>query len=121
MLQVVVQAPPPTPPPVPEVFVYGQPPWETLPPQVILLIALAGIAMTGLVLWPLFRAIGRRIEGRGVKPEQLAAIEDELADLRARVAESEGSHRIMELEERLDFAERLLAERQAPRIEGGPR
>lgn len=82
------------------------PPWVTLPPPVTLLIALGFFAAAALVLFPLMRAIARRIEGR---PSLNAA---ELDELRARVADIEThQHRILEIEERLDFAERLLASR----------
>ena len=44
-----------------------------------------------------------------------AALAGELAELRERVAEGEGlRERVLELEERLDFAERLLAQRNEP-------
>lgn len=96
----VVQAP--TPPPLPTV-----PPWESLPPQVVVLVLLALIAGTTIVLWPLVRAIARRIEGRGGK--ETAHLQDEIDQLRERVAELEATQTSMaELEERLDFAERLL-------------
>ncbi|MEO8636395.1 MAG: hypothetical protein ABI587_14065 [Gemmatimonadales bacterium] len=50
-----------------------------------------------------------------------SALADELADLRERVAESEMlRNRVAELEERLDFAERLLAQPREPaRLEAG--
>lgn len=50
-----------------------------------------------------------------------ASLVGELADLRERVAETETiRERVLELEERLDFAERLLAQRNEPaRISGG--
>jgi hypothetical protein len=58
-----------------------------------------------------------RMEGRG-GPEALA----ELADLRARVEELEAERgRMVELEERVDFTERVLAgDGQARRLEGSP-
>lgn len=85
------------------------PPWVTLPPAVIVLVTLAMCAAAAVVLWPLMRAIGRRIEGRAHDP----ALQDELARLRARVDELEGAQlRVAELEERVDFAERLLAQRR---------
>lgn len=117
-----VEAPPVPPvPPVPEfqipdpVIVTDFPtpaPWVTLPPQVTVIIALAFLAACAVVLYPLMRAIGRRIEGRGtVDP----ALRHELDDLRTRLAEAESlQHRVMELEERVDFAERLLAQRREP-------
>ncbi len=99
--------PPPTPMP-PEMFL---PPWVTLPPQVTLLIALGFLAAAALVLYPLMKAVGRRIEGKtaAIPP----AIGADLEEFRARLAEVESLHnRMAELEERLDFAERLLSQRR---------
>jgi hypothetical protein len=97
---------PPTPP---EVFL---PPWVTLPPQVTLLISLGFFAACALVLYPLMRALGRRIEGKTGGSPALAA---EVEQLRVRVSEVETlQHRVAELEERLDFAERLLSQRREP-------
>ncbi len=88
------------------------PPWMTLPPQVTALIALAFIAGCTIVLWPLMRALARRLEGRAAPNPALQA---ELEQLRGRVAELDQlQHRVAELEERVDFAERLLAERREP-------
>ncbi|HJS48272.1 MAG TPA: hypothetical protein VJ773_09830 [Gemmatimonadales bacterium] len=109
---VVVQVPAPQDiPPIPD---FPTPaPWEMLPPQAMVMIALAFFAASAFVLWPLFRAIGRRIEGRGLADS--AHLRDELMDLRERVHVLEGAQaRVLEMEERLDFAERLLAERGAP-------
>ena len=117
MIQVTVQVPDiPTPPLPPEAFI--PPPWVTLPPQVVLLIAVAFIAGCTIVLWPLMRAISRRIEGRGPASSALQADMDQL---RARIAEVDVlQHRVAELEERLDFAERLLAQKREPeRLRGG--
>jgi hypothetical protein len=69
------------------------------------------LAVVGMLLRPLVMAWSRRIGGTGV-PADLA---HELDELRERVAELEGSGtRLQELEERLDFAERMLAQRQVP-------
>lgn len=88
------------------------PPWVTLPPQMTALIVIAFIAACAVVLYPLLRAIGRRIEGRGTADPALRA---EVEQLRARLGEVESlQHRVMELEERVDFAERLLAQRREP-------
>ncbi len=64
--------------------------------------------------------------GVGVKRLELSApdgasLAGELAELRERVAEGETLRdRVLELEERLDFAERLLAQRNEPaRLSGG--
>jgi hypothetical protein len=54
------------------------------------------------------RAWARCIGGEVASP----ALADEVADLRERMAELEGSGaRLQELEERVDFAERLVAKR----------
>lgn len=108
MIQVTVQVPVPPNPPDP---FFVPPPWVTLPPQVVLLISIAFIAGVTIVLWPLMRAFARRIEGRGVNP----ALQGEIDQLRARVADVEVlQHRVAELEERVDFAERLLAQKREP-------
>jgi hypothetical protein len=119
LLQVVVQPAPPVPP-VPEIPIL--PPWMTLPPQTTLLMVLGFIAGCTIVLYPLMRAISRRIEGRSANTDP--AVIKEIESLRNRVADLEQwHHRVGELEERLDFAERLLAQhREVGRIgrsEGG--
>jgi Tfp pilus assembly protein PilO len=112
----MIQIPtPPTPPTPPTVIVQGPdvlPPWVTLPPQVTLLIALGVLAACAVVLYPLMRALGRRIEGHGGSDPELRR---EVEQLRSRMGDLETlQHRVMELEERVDFAERLLAQRREP-------
>jgi Tfp pilus assembly protein PilO len=105
---VTVQVPeiPPIPP-IPEIQVL--PPWMVLPPQVIGLVGIAMVVGAALVLFPIARAIARRLEGRGGNRELLQQVEE----LRERVRDLEASqHRVAELEERLDFTERLLAQRR---------
>ncbi len=124
MLQVVDLPAPPAPPSLPQVVVQGPdffpPPWVTLPPAVTLLIALGLFAACAVVLYPLMRALGRRLEGRGAAgdPALAATVED----LRQRMAELEAmQHRVMELEERVDFTERLLSQRrEVERLPGSP-
>ena len=106
---------PPVPPipdfPSPDIIVQGPfpPPWVTLPPPVIVLSIMAICAAVGVVLYPVFRAIARRIEGRMADP----GLQQEVEELRERVRDLEATQsRYMELEERLDFAERLLAQRR---------
>jgi hypothetical protein len=71
---------------------------------------LALLATALLILWPLARALARRLEG-GASKELLL----ELEGLRARVQQLEdGQARLGELEERLDFAERVLAQPREP-------
>ena len=95
------------------------PPWMTLPPSVTLLITLGFFAACAVVLYPLARAISRRLEGRtGADP----ALRAEVEQLRQRLEDVEvATHRLLELEERVDFAERLLAtqRRESERLPGG--
>jgi hypothetical protein len=114
----MLQTPPPAPP---DPVIIGQfpfpapnaPPWETLPPGVTLLIILAMVGGFVAVFWPLMRAIARRIEGRAKTDPALL---EEIEHLRARVGDLEGMQmRMGELEERVDFAERLLAQKSDAR------
>lgn len=115
----LIQTPPaPTPP---DPVIIGQfpfpetptPPWESLPPGVFLLICLAFVGGFVAVFWPLMRAIARRIEGKGRTDPALL---EELDHLRARVVDLEAmQNRMGELEERVDFTERLLAQKSEPR------
>jgi Tfp pilus assembly protein PilO len=92
--------------------------WQALPPPVFVMVIFAIIAGSVIVLWPLVRAISRRIEGRTEDVE----LRREIEELRMRVREIEGEQtRFAELEERLDFAERLLAQgrSEAARLQGG--
>jgi Tfp pilus assembly protein PilO len=95
-------------PPIPD-LVQVVPPWMIMPPPVMALIGLAVVAGTALVLYPIARALGRRLEGRGGNQE----LQQQLEELRDRVHDLEASqHRVAELEERLDFTERLLTQRR---------
>lgn len=70
---------------------------------------IAALAAAVIILWPLVRALARRLEGRGGGDPALRA---ELDQLNARLGEVDLlHHRVAELEERVDFAERLLAQR----------
>lgn len=78
------------------------------PAAVIMVLAILSTAL--LILWPLARALARRLEGGGSKDLLL-----ELDGLRGRVQQlEEGQARMGELEERLDFAERMLAQSKEP-------
>lgn len=75
-------------------------------PAVVMIVLLVMTACT-IVLWPLVRALARRLEGRGSVDE---ALRSELEQMHQRLAEVDTLQvRVAELEERLDFAERLLA------------
>ena len=95
----LVQLPVPTPPPAPEaVIVSGGPPEAMFIAATLVVIAI----VVGVLLYPLVRGFGRRLEGRGA-----AGADPALLD---RVAELE--HRLAEAEERIDFNERMLAQRE---------
>jgi Tfp pilus assembly protein PilN len=75
----------------------------------IMVIAL--LCTVGMLLWPLVRALARRLESGG----RNAQLEGELDTLRERLQHLEQSQaRMGELEERVDFAERLLAQNREP-------
>ena len=64
---------------------------------------------------PIAKAVARRIEGRTTSPELL----DEVDELRREVAELPAVHaELAELRERLEFTERLLAQRDPVRLPG---
>jgi hypothetical protein len=87
-------------------------------PPVVLLIVIAALAATVIILWPIMRAFGRRLEG---KVSGDTALRAEVDQLHARLNEVDVLHsRVAELEERLDFAERLLAQAQQPARLGAP-
>jgi cytochrome c-type biogenesis protein CcmH/NrfG len=74
----------------------------------IAILAIATLVALAILLRPVMRAWARRIGGEAANP----ALADEVAELRERLAELETSNiRLHEVEERLDFAERLLAKR----------
>lgn len=107
-----VQAPVPPPPPPPDVVVLGgggQGPdvFETL---AIIAVSVSLAWVTYKLLIPLIKAFAARIEGKGN-----SALEHRVQELEQRVHEGEqAQQRVAELEERLDFAERLLAQREEP-------
>src|SRR5512138_1069356 len=85
---------PPTPPtPGPHTVVVqtpmppNLPPWVTLPPSVTLLVALGFFAACAVILYPLARAIARRLEGRS-SPDP--ALRTEVEQLRHRLEDVEG-------------------------------
>ena len=76
---------------------------------VVLLLG-AGLIVAAL-LWPLIRALARRIEGGAAS----AAMQAEMDTLRERLRQlEEMAPRMAELEERLDFAERIVAKSREP-------
>jgi hypothetical protein len=85
-------------------------------PMVVTIVFLALVATT-LILWPIMRAFGRRLEGKGQGDAVLRA---EVEQLQQRLGEVDHlHHRVAELEERLDFAERMLARPGAASVSPG--
>jgi hypothetical protein len=81
-------------------------------PPAIVMIVFLGLLATTIILWPVMRAFARRLEGKASTDPALHA---EIEQLQQRLAEMDGlQHRVAELEERIDFTERMLARPQAP-------
>jgi hypothetical protein len=79
-------------------------------PPAIVMIVFLGLLATTVVLWPVMRALARRLEGRAAPDPALRA---EIEHLHQRLGEMDTLQtRVGELEERLDFAERLLTRGQ---------
>jgi len=100
---------PPGPPVPPDVIIHdiGVATGGVVTEEVLFAIVVICILIGAVfILGPIARAIARRLEGRGTD----AALQEELAGLREQVGEVEHlRERMLELEERVDFAERLLA------------
>jgi hypothetical protein len=95
---------PPTPPHFDPNLIFMQ---HGGPPAVVFIVV-AALAASVIILWPLMRAFARRLEGKGSVD---AALRAEVDQLQARLGEVDVLHgRVAELEERLDFTERLLAQ-----------
>lgn len=84
-----------------------------LAPVIVSGVFFISMAMVLIFRGPLGRALARRIEGSAGQSDPAA-----VAEVEARVAHLEQQlDRLHELEERLDFTERLLAqERERPRL-----
>lgn len=90
---------PPTPPPSPEAVLAA----GGLPDSVFIAATMIVIAIVvGVVLYPLMKAFARRLEGKVTSGTDPMVLE--------RVGELE--HRLAEAEERIDFNERMLAQRE---------
>jgi HAMP domain-containing protein len=106
----MLQGPPPgipTPPFDPNLFILngGAP--------ALVMIVFLGLAATTLILWPIMRAFGRRLEGKAGHAD--AALRAEVEQLQQRLGEVDHLHqRVAELEERIDFTERMLARAPSP-------
>jgi len=83
------------------------------PAALVMIVALSLLAAT-VILWPIMRAMGRRLESRNSGQDN--ALRAEVDNLHRRLGEVETLQmRVSELEERLDFAERLLTRGQETR------
>lgn len=105
----MVQTPIPPVPPVPDppVIIQGFGGGSFMSEELLFAImAICLLIGAVYILGPIARGIARRLEGRGGD----AALHEELQALRDRVGEVDQlRERMLELEERVDFAERLLA------------
>jgi hypothetical protein len=86
-----------------------------LAPVIAMSVFTISVALVFILRGPLGKALARRIEG----PAAAGSLaHGEMDDLRSRLEEVEQqAARVHELEERLDFAERLIAQqREQPRL-----
>jgi uncharacterized SAM-binding protein YcdF (DUF218 family) len=116
----LIQAVPPIPPSVPSIPVDPNLLLSRLSTGGIVMVVLLVMAALTIVFWPIARALARRLEGR---PGLTPALQQDLEEMHHRLGEVDGlQQRVSELEERLDFAERLLArgESQATLPRGTP-
>ena len=109
MMQGQVPVPPEIPPPPfdPNLIFLN----DGGPPAIVMIVFLALLAAT-VILWPVMRALARRLDGKGATDPALQA---EIEQLQHRLGEVDVLHqRVAELEERIDFTERMLARAPAP-------
>ena len=110
MLQTPTPPVPPVPPIDPNLFMQSG-----IPEGLVAIVVFSLIAVT-VILWPVVRALARRLEGKGTD----AALRGEVERLQHRLQEMDNLQvRVAELEERLDFAERMLVRGQESAPETG--
>jgi hypothetical protein len=103
---------PPVPeiPSIPEVVIHNSSFWSGLPPAFATLVGIAIIAAGVVVLLPIVRSLARAIDAR---TDRRVGVHTEVERLQERVAELESVQpRLADLEERMDFAERMLTRPQ---------
>ena len=89
-----------------------------------ILIPLAGMATAIILSYPIIRVGVRYVERKiqpGASPDELVELREDLRVMHDRLdAIDSGDHRLSELEERVDFAERMLTQsREAPQVRHG--
>jgi hypothetical protein len=76
------------------------------------MIVFLGLLATTIILWPVMRAFARRLEGKAAPSPALHA---EIEQLQHRLGEVDVlQQRVAELEERIDFTERIVAQQREP-------
>jgi hypothetical protein len=99
------------PPPIPQIPVDPNLIFTNNTPAFVMIV-IASLLATTIILWPIVRALARRIEGKGGADP---ALRSDVEHLQQRLGEVEVLQaRVAELEERVDFAERLLAQPREP-------
>lgn len=78
---------------------------------IISILVIAALVVLGKVVVPIGQALARRIEGKTTDPGELEELRGRVAALEIREA------RVLELEERLDFAERVLAQQRSRELD----
>lgn len=104
----------------------GGPPVPSLPPEIgavmifnEIVLPIIGIAFGGVVVWWIYRTVNKMLDRRHAGPE-LDLLREELEQLKRDGMTSENlSARLGEVEERLDFAERLLTQHKQERLGRG--
>jgi hypothetical protein len=81
-----------------------------VPPETFVLVPIAGMATGAMFMFGIYKLVMRWMDLRH-RREVPAGVDEELEELRNQVGELRDlAGRVMEIEERLDFAERLLAQ-----------
>ena len=82
-------------------------------PPIVALVVAGAAAATFFAIWrgPVGRAIGKMLEGQSAADDHLVMRVEQLEDRLAELGMDQ--IRVAELEERLDFAERMLAQRES--------
>ena len=109
LMQTVPPIPPmpPIPPDVPNIPLDFNMLLASMDSPAIVMIVLAIMTAFTIVLWPIARALARRLEGRSAIDPVLRG---EMEQMQHRLGDVDALQmRVTELEDRLDFAERLLA------------